>query len=224
MELENEIQIDLLKIMKAIKKRIWLILIYSILAGLVGVLLTISTPSNVFNAASTVYSAAMGSYTESAEGTKAMQVYAGVVKSMKVAERATLLMGDDTITADKVYNAINVAYAEGSPILTIYAVSTDSQEAVKISKAVANAFVVEMNNIIGGNQIQVLDEASHSEISYNARREQMKCRILFALGGFVLAVAYIVITTIVSKRIERVEEASLNGKIAILGAIPLRAK
>lgn len=220
MELEKEFEIDLTKCVRALLHNWWVILLSTLLCLLVGILFTWNRSPDIYYAKSTVYSAAYGSYEQSAESTRAMQAYAELVKSLKVSERAVLLLGDETATPQMILSSVDVSYTTDSPILSILAYSTKKEEAIKISKAVANAFVIEMKNITGKENIQMLDEAYDVKIRHDGNNEQIKKRGIFALAGFLLSGLFFVIREIFSKRVVYVNDVTLNGKIEILGVIP----
>ena len=114
MKYENEMEIDVGRCMRAIVKKWWFIALMAVLFGVVGVALTLEKEMDEYGASSSVYSVSAGSYKDSQTGTSAMNDYADIATSMKVCERAALLMGNADITGKQIMNATKVTMSGGS--------------------------------------------------------------------------------------------------------------
>lgn len=221
--MENkEIEIDVGRIFKELFRKLWLILIVAALAfALSLVLIKDMKREQVYQANATVYSVANGSYKLSVEGTYAMKDYSEIIKTLKVCERAALLLGDDSIDGHYVMGSIEPFYTEDSSILTITAYDTNPQRAMKIANAVANAFVIEMRTITGGEDVQLLDEAfTYNPYQMNETSSTTK-RIIFVVVALFIVCAYIVLNEIFTSRLKTIRECTLGGDLEIIGVIPM---
>jgi|GEM_PF-566176 len=226
MQLNRIIEIDFEKCFLALVKNIKLIILFTILAALLGVLVaqTAMDDENEYEATSSVYGIVYGSFTDSADILSSLKAYGEVVKSYKIAERASLLIGDDSLDKKKIYNMISVEYDSStldySAIIYIHARSTDKVTSINCANAVAEAFVLEIANLTGKDDIQILDVASSTKVSYNARKTKGKMIIIFTIAGFVCICGFIVIQQIFSTKMYSPKEATDYGRLEILGVIP----
>ena len=215
-----EVKIDLRRYFLAIKKNKLIILIVAIASLAIGILLNYNVKPDKYRAYSNVYSVSFGSYTDSVEGVYVLQTYSDIINSRKVANRAAMIIGDDSLDGEKIKSMITYSYSEQSPVYYIYATSTDPQLSMTIANAVAKAFVIEMNNIMGEDNAQILDEAYDYEQVFNGRKDQIKNILIITLLGILLCLFIIVMISFFSNKVECVNDVTLNGEIEILGVIP----
>ncbi len=222
----NAIVIDMRKCIKAIIKNIKKILIITLITLLLGfwIALFFVDSKNEYTAISSVYSIVYGSLSDSANSIQAMISYGDIVKSYKVAERAELLIGDDSIDKYDIYNMITVQYNSSanskSSIIYIYATSKNRAISVKVANAVAQAFVLEVANMTGQDDIQILDEAFDANVSYNAITTRIMTTFLFGFLGFFSCCVIIFFRETFSMKMYSPQDATDNGKINIIGVIP----
>lgn len=215
-----EIRIDLRRYYNALKKNKFIILIVAIASLIIACLLNYKVEDDRFQAYSNVYSVAFGSYTDSVEGVYVLKTYAEIINSKKVADRAALIIGDDKIDGETIKSMISYSYSEESPVYNIYATSTDPQLSISVANAVAKAFVIELNNMMGENNAQILDEAYEYKQVFDGRKDQIKSIIVITLLGTILCMLVIVGISFFSNKVESVNDVTLNGEIEILGVIP----
>ena len=185
---------------------------------------------NRYKAEASVYSIAYGSYSDSEMGVTAIRTYSDIIKSYKVAERALLLLGDDTLTKDDIYDMIHTderviegttyVYENLSSVIRIWAESPNQQIAIRVANAVADAFVMEVNSISDVDSTQVLDYAVDAEKAYDAIKYQFQIIILSGLSGLLLGCCYVLWQVVFSKSIVSASDASLYGQIEVIGTIP----
>lgn len=215
-----EVKIDLRRYFLAIKKNKLIVIIVAIASLAIGILLNYNVKPDKYRAYSNVYSVSFGSYTDSVEGVYVLQTYSDIINSRKVANRAAMIIGDDSLDGEKIKSMITYSYSEQSPVYYIYATTTDPQLSMTIANAVAKAFVIEMNNIMGEDNAQILDEAYDYEQVFNGRKDQIKNILIITLLGTLLCLLVIVMISFFSNKVESVNDVTLNGEIEILGVIP----
>lgn len=228
---EKIVEIDITRCLKAMWKHRGWVVVTGMLGLVAGIFFSVFCVDidDQYEAVASVYSISYGSYDESAQGIQLMKAYEDVVKSLQVAERATLLLGDGSLDKFQIYEMIEVEdtstenyYDDSSNVVYIHAYASTPEMAVKVVNAVANAFVMEVNTISKNDSIQVLDEAFEAEKIYNALKKQIIFWVLGLAGGMILACTTIAIIVIFSDKISSVQDASLYGELEIIGAIPVK--
>lgn len=224
---EKIVEIDVARCLKTIwKHKLW-VLLASLLGLVAGVLLAVFyvDTEDEYCAVASVYSISYGSYDASAEGLQTIRAYEDLVKSLRVAERAALLLGDGSVDKFAIYDMIQVEEEETniydeSNIVYVTVRTTNPDTAVDVANAVANAFVLEVTSVSNDN-IQVLDEAYEAERVYNALKKQAIFCAIGLIGGMLLSCVTIACMVIFSDKISSVQDASLYGELEIIGAIPV---
>ncbi len=210
------IKIDLGRIFRALLKKWFLMAIAGIIIG--GIMFYWrSSMTQKYAATVSLYSAAYGSVSESAQVAMVMQSYASVISSYKIAERAESILGDNTITSAYIRSIVGVSFTEDSPIIYISASDSNGARAVMIVNAVAEAFIIEAQNLTGSEGVRILDKAT---MAYEISRGIKKYTALGIIGGIVAMAGLIAFAEIFSDRVYRVEDAELGGKLEIIGIIP----
>lgn len=215
-----EVKLDFRKYFMEITKKWWIIALVGCASLLFGIGLNFNVQPDRYSGCATVYSASVGSYTDSLEGIKALRDYSDIITSYKVSNRAALILGDDSLNGEDINSMISYSLSENSTVYYIYASSVDNYEAVRVANAVAEAFVIEIRNITGDENVQILDEAVDSSLTFNGRSNQIKNILLITIVGVFLAMVIIVAISFFSTKIVTVKECSDNGELKVLGVIP----
>ena len=214
--MKKVIKIDIGRILRAMLSKWYLMAIAGLLLGGIIFNMKYSTKQR-YIASVSLYSAAYGSVTETTQVAKIMQSYANVIASNKITERAASILGDNTITGSYIRSIIGVRYDELSPIIYISASDTNQMRAIVIVNAVAEAFIIEAQNLTGSEGVQILDKAN---AAYPVSKGVRKYTMLGGLGGILVMALLIAFIEIFSDRVYRVEDAELDGKLEIIGIIP----
>lgn len=222
------IEIDFLRCIKSLWEHIRLILAvtaFSLLAGAILFWFALER-ENVYEAVSSVYINADGTAYETAESSQMLVAYIDVIKSLKVAERASILLGNEGMNKYEISEMVNVDYQNNdyatfkSTVIRIRVSSKDSTAAINVANAVAQAFSLEMASITGKNDVQVLDEANGAVKIYNAKKQLLLVTGLITVGGCILICAMIVLYEIFSFRLNTIKDGTLYGQLDIIGVIP----
>ena len=229
----NEIEIDIGRCIRALWSKELLILVITFLFAVIGISLTLEEREDKYKATTTLYSVASGSYSESKTGISAMNDYVDVATSHKVCQRAAYMLGRPDIDASTVMKSITVVESESSSgssaatrlandsaIIIITAVTNDADLSMQMADAVAEAFVMEMENIIGTASVQILDEAYDYEVASYGNAERWKIRVLATAFGFIISCCMIVFFEIFDGYIRTIREGSIRGELPIIGVIP----
>lgn len=212
--------IDFVKILQILIKRVWLVVVVTVLFGLAGLAYTRGDVPNVYSARASIYSVASGSYAASVQSTYIMKDYAEIVGSKKVADRVVNALPQHNLDVKLVQSMVRTSFSEDSAIFYVYAYSNDPALVIPVANSAAEAFVLEVGNITGADNVKILDEADTVIVSYNGQREQLKTRLVFLAVGFLLICGIIALTAVFSTKVTKVDDCTLNGEIRLLGVIP----
>lgn len=232
----NEMEIadySILQNLKAAFYRLWKLKLVVFFSTVIGILLSVvyikyTGESFRYFSSATVYSAVYGSYSETVSGVTLMNTYSSVIGSTRVCERAATEIADPSITASYLKNLVSsgkVFCAGASDSSKSYGYKLDvcttlesPEYVVIITNAMANAFVSEINELLGEDVIQVFDEAT----SCFANSSGVSSKLVVALcaaAGFLLSAGLIFIKEFCSSRVFVVSQCE-NNKDLILGILP----
>lgn len=213
---------DIVVCIRAIWKKKWIVVVTVLIGFLLGLILKGGSSKDEYSTYTTIYSSTYGSYTESMAGVDAMLSYANVIMSNKVCERAITMLDTYELDVETLQEVLSVDYdSEISPIITITVTTNEEQECIDIANAVASAFIIEMQNITGERNVQVLDEAKSAEISSSALKQiAVMCLVLMMLSG-VVTCGVIFVYEFFQTRLRTVSQISEMVDVKIIGIIPV---
>lgn len=232
---KNEYEIDVFRCVRSLFRHKLFIVIVTVLAFLAGFGLTLDVGEDMYTSVATVYAAADTSYSDATAAVTAMNAYLDVASSLKVSQRAALLLGRSDVDASDIQSAVwvnsSVKKANSSStvsnfmnssatIISFFATTTDPELSRQIADAVADSYVIEMANILKLDSVKNLDSAGLGSLSTNANLEAWKNRIKFMLGGFVIACMIVVVCELLDKKVRTVREATIRNQLPIIGVIP----
>ena len=228
---KNEFEIDIVRIVRALFKRIKFILLIAILFFIVGCGVTLDIGEDKYGATATVYAAADNSYSEATAAVTAMNAYLDVAKSYKVSQRAALLMGRGDISAADIQSHVSVNSSakkntttnflnSSATIISFVATTNDPDLSMAMADAAAESYAIEMSNILKTDSVKTLDSAHSTYVAYDASRQAWMNRIIFGLVGFVIASAVVVLFEIIDRKVRTIREATIRNQLPIIGIIP----
>lgn len=228
MNYENELEIDLGRCFRALLKKWHFMAVMAVIFGVAGIALTLEPQDDMFTASSTVYSMSTESYSYAQQGVSAMNDYLNVATSMKVSERAALLMGDSRVTGEDVMKMTTASTGKkettsssiDSTIITITSETNDPVLSMEMAKAVAEAFVMEMENILGNDSIKVLDEPYAYKQTQNGVQLQWLIRIALFMVGAMIAAGIIMVMEIFDNKTSTIRECTMREQLPVIGVIP----
>ncbi len=218
--MEKEIRIDFVRCIKETFRR-WYIIIGVAMVCFLAAYIATDHSENLFSANATVYSANYGSYQQSVEGLNAMKLYSEIINSRKVADRAAMFLGNNVVGED-LLSMVSSSYTQESAVLYIKAVSANPEFAVKVANAFADSFIIEAQNITGGDNVKLLDPAQYAVQNGMSKRKKY-CLIATAVGLFI-PTAIIVLAQIFSDKVYHIEDAELDGQLEVIGIIPTETR
>ena len=214
-----EYQLNFRKILDALLKQKWIVIVVGVGAIAFGIIFIREDVPNVYSASSSIYAASDASYQEALQGMNVMRDYVNVIRSRKVAERASGYMAQQ-LSADEIMGMVWANYASDSKIITITASSSDPTLAIAVANAVADAFIQEIVSITSLESVRVLDSAYLARLVSDSRVEAMKTRLIIAAATVVVAIGIIVLFAAFDTKVVFPAEVTLGGEIELLGIIP----
>ncbi|SDB69139.1 Wzz/FepE/Etk N-terminal domain-containing protein [Butyrivibrio sp. INlla16] len=230
---KNEIEIDIFRCINALKKNIKFIAIITVLFFLVGLGVTLDKGNDTFGAKATVYASAVNSYSDAANAVTAMNAYMDVAKSYKVCQRAALILGRSDVETSDIQNSISVyssqdtnslssalAKANSATIISFTARTSDPDLSMAMADAMAQAYTIEMANILRADSVKVLDNAYTYYMAHDANKSAWKKRIIAMMVGFALSSFGVILFEILDKNVRTVREATIGNSLPVIGIIP----
>jgi len=213
--------IDIKLLLRLTLKKWFLFVAVALLSLFVALVLTAEVQPDVYQATTSLSSIVEGSTTDSLNGFRLLVYYSGLINSSKIATDAREILPDSLdVTARQIQYMIGTSFSDVSNMLYITSSSSDSQLALNVANAVAEAFVAEISNITGDDTIKIYDRAINATRTYDGRSEQQKTRITIPVVSLFLLLLIVFIWALFSDRIKSVSEAALDGKVQVIGIIP----
>lgn len=216
------IEIDIKKCFRALKKSINFIILVTLVFLLFGIFagLFLIDQNDRYKATATVYNT---SYSNSENPSRSMEHLSGIFSSRGVAERAAEIANDNNIDASSILKMSKCTYdpsGNKAAIISISAYSANKSRAIKVANAASDAFVLEVADLTGQDDIQTLDKAIDATIYYSASNTRIKTIILITFLGAFIACAIIVLREILSPKMYSSKDATAYGTLDIIGVIP----
>lgn len=222
---------NILQNMKAAFYRLWKMKTIVFLSTIIGVLAaliytTLAGDELSFYSSATIYSAVYGSISETNSGVSVMNNYSSILGTTRVCERAATEINDPKITTAYLQELISSGKVKISGAsasgkygyrLVLNTVLDSPDYVTIITNEMANAFVGEINDLLGQDVVQVFDE---SKVVF-ARKGSSNILpiIILGLAGFVLSAGIIFVKEFFSSKIQVVSQCT-NDRNQILGILP----
>ena len=209
------------------KKKMLIVLVT--MAGLLFALIFVNQKGNSirYHASATLFSAVYGASKDSSEGVAVMNRYSDMIGSSRVCERASQALVKYEITTEDLQNmvadgTISVSGASTNSMsygykLTLTVFSDSSEEILAITNAMSFAFASELNELIGSNTIQVMDEATKYSSFYTMNSPLYL--LVITGGAFVAICGIIFLMAFFSPWVRSVAQCEQDEEL-ILGLMP----
>ena len=223
--MEKVVEIDLKELLNACLRRIWLILICTVVAAALLYIYTAAFVTPMYKTEATFYvnnSLVAGesqkiSSSDLATAQRLVLTCTNIIKSDTVLEKVAQHAGLD-LTASQLRSMIGASDIDETEMFRVQVQHKDPIQAAKIANAIADVAPQEISNIIVGSTTKVIDRAKIPSAPYSPNRTTNT--ILGALAGFVLSVGVIVVTTLLDVRIKCEDDLTNVCDVPVLGVIP----
>lgn len=223
--MDRIVEVDLREILRVCLRKLWLILLSALVLGVAVYLYTafFVNPQYITGASFYVNNSLQSgesqkiSSSDLATSQRLVLTYVNIIKSDTVLEKVIDEIELD-MTASQLRGIMTAESIDDTEMFKVQISHEDPQLAARIANAIATVAPNEISNIIVGSTTKVVDRAKVPTSPYSPNR--MQNALLGALVGMVLAVAYIVIRTLMDVRIKSEEDLAAISSVPVLGSIP----
>ena len=218
----EEIEIDLLELIRVLISKIWILILTTVLGLALSAGFTILFIKPVYNSTSILYvltkTTSVTSLADIQMGTSLTQDYMVVINSRPVLEKVIDNLGLD-MSYEQLRNSVSVTNPTNTRFLEITVSSTDAYLAKKIVDEIADVSAERMAEVMETQAPNVMD---YGQISPSpASPSIVKNSIIGAMIGFIIAAGIIIIIHLMNDSIKTSEDIEKYLGINTLGAVPL---
>ena len=223
--MDHLVEVDIKEILRMCLRKIWLILLGALVVGVAVYLYTafFVAPQYIAGASFYVNNSQQSSESQKisssdlATSQRLVLTYVNIIKSDTVLEKVIAEAGLE-MTPSQIRSIMAAESIDDTEMFRVRIKHAKPWLAAKIANAIADVAPAEISNILVGSTTKVVDRAKVPTTPSTPNRTQNA--IIGALVGAVLAVAYVVIRTLMDVRIKSEEDLALISEAPVLGMIP----
>ena len=158
-------------------------------------------------------------YNDLQTATQLTKDYMELVTTRPDLEEVISSLGLDDVTYEELKDKITVSTATDGRIISITATDSDPRQAKDIADSVRNSVSAQIVQVMNVEAVNVVEEANVPD--QKARPSNMKNTALGGIVGLFIALAAVVLKTILDDRIKTEEDVERYLQLSVLGTIPL---
>lgn len=217
--------IDLIPLLKALLKKLWLIVLVGVLTGLAVFFITKVVVKPTYRSGFTAYvnnkqSQQSTDYLTSSDvsaSKQLVQTYKNILTSNTI-----LMASAKSISVEQPYETLKLKVSteiqDETEIIAIYVVDTDPKFAFEYAEAISRTAPQYMAEIVEGSSMKIIDYPVYNERRY--KPSYVRFLIVGALIGALLVAVWIIIRYFMDDTITNEEDLESKFDIPILGVIP----
>jgi len=223
---EQEIELDLREYMYIIKKRIWFIILVTILAVVSSGVISFFVLQPVYQASTTVMVGKPANYADGSQlqiqdlnlNQRLAKTYGEIVKSRGVSE-SVISQLNLNITPDQLKGKTAVKLVSDTEFITISVTDTDPQKAANIANKLASVFKTRVMNMMRVDNVQVLDDAvvPTSPIKPNKMMNMAIAGVL----GMMISLFVVFLLEYMDNTIKSPEDIQKHLGLSVIGTVPM---
>ena len=221
----QNIEIDLVALLKEIVKKLWLILLVGLIVGA-----TVYVGAKVF--IKPTYRSGFTAYVNNKQGKQTTDyltssdvnaakllvlTYQSIIKSNNILTAAAESIGVD-LPYESLAKKVSAEVKDDTEIISVYVVDTDPQFAYDYAQAIAKTAPTYMAQIVEGSSMKIIDVPEYSEKRY--KPSYLKFGLIGFLIGTLLVIIFIVVRYFMDDTIKNESEIESKFALPILGVIP----
>lgn len=222
----REAELDLKEIMHIIRKRLWFIVLVTILAVGAGGVISLFVLEPVYRASATIIVGKPSSYLDGNRlqiedlnlNQRLAKTYGEIIKSRGVLEDVISQLKLN-LTAQQLKEKTLVKLVEGTEFITISVTDTNPKRAADIANKIAEVFRFKVVNIMKVDYVQILDDAIVSELPIKPRLE-LNMAIAGVLG-MMTSIFVVFLLEYLDNTIKTPEDTEKYLGLNIVGIIPI---
>lgn len=223
--MERNVEIDLQELLRACLRRWWLILLCAVVAGVAVYFYTAIFVTPQYRTGASFYvnnSQQSGesqkiSSADLATSQRLVLTYVNIIKSDTVLEKV-IAEADLKMTPGQIRGMMTAESMDETEMFKVQISHADPYLATRVANAIATVAPAEIANILVGSTTKVVDRAKVPTSPYTPNRARNA--VLGATVGALLAVAYIVLMTLMDVRIKSEDDLMAISSVPVLGMIP----
>lgn len=212
-------EIDLKELFTFVKTKLGLLIIITVGVCLIGCIYGLFIQKPMYQSDTTVILSTDSSSITQSDITlnkNLVSTYAEIVKSRRVLDQVIEELNLDTKYED-LYEQISVSSVNDTEIIRITVEDEDAIKAKNIANVTANYFTEEVVELMGINNVKILDEAIETEKPYNIN--VVKQIIIYFMVGFILAAGVLFVIFYFDRTVKSIEQVEQKIKLPILGGV-----
>ncbi len=218
----DEIEIDLVELIGVLMSKLWMIIIFGALAGVITFLLCVYVVTPKYESTTKMYiinrqSNETLTYTDLQTGTQLTKDYQELVTSRPVLEEVRSELSLD-IDNDELKEKINVDVPTDTRIVTITVEDSSPEMARAIADSIRNSASAHISAVMNTEAVNVVEEANLPE-EPSSPKIIKDTAIGGAVGGF-FAIVIIILIYIMDDTIKNPDDIEHYLKVSVLGSIP----
>ena len=152
---------------------------------------------------------------------KLVSTYSELVKSKNIL-REVINNLKVSVDEDTLRKHVKVSSVKNTELIEITVEDENPSNAAKIANEIAKVFTEKVKEIYNINNVQIVDEAEISSVPSNINH--VKNAIMSIGIGLVIAVIYVIISSMLDTTIKTPEDVETNFNIPVLASIPMIEK
>lgn len=219
-ELNEEVEIDLSEIFKLIKKHIKLIIILGLLGMIISSAYTVFMVDKKYSSQGSVLLKAdvVNGTVDSSQINSNKMMINNYVKLLQGNNIQSQVANNLNISVGQVSGSLSITNTEDTQIIEIASTTTDAGLSKRIVDETISVFTTYLQDALDVTNVTIVDQpqVNPGPVSPNLKKNMM----LGAIGGIVVALAFILLTYLLDTKIKNPEQAEQILGIPTLGIIP----
>ncbi len=224
--MDQEIELDLKELIQIIQKRLWFIVLATVLAVSIGGIVSFFIMEPVYKASTTIMVGKPADYIEGNQlqvqdlnlNQRLARTYGEVVKSRKVSEDVISQLKLD-FTPQQLKDKTSVDLVKDTEFITISVTDTDPERAAVIANKMAEVFRIRVMDIMKVDNVQVLDDAI-VPTSHIKPRPKLNMAIAGVLG-MMISIFVVFLLEYLDSTIKTPEDIEKYLGLSVIGTIPI---
>ena len=227
--MEQETTIDLRELLEILRKRVWIVVIVTMLATVASGVISFfvltpiyeSSTQLLVNKSENKNELMLPTANDIQANLRLIDTYNVIIKSPRILEKAITNMDLD-MTASQLSAKVNVSAVRDSQVMSITVTDPDPAVAVKIANGIAATFQQEIKTIMSVDNVQILAEAKVPAFPSPVKpKPYLNIAIAFVVGlmasiGIVFLLEYLDNTIKTEQDVEQILGLSVLGAIATI--------
>ena len=223
---KNEIEIDIIPILKALLSKLWLMVLVGLVVGAItfGVTKMLIKPTYRCGFSAYVNNQQAQSSDKSTLTNQDLVAAQHLTKTFSYIIRSNTILSaslqsiDSDITYDQFSKMVSTEIKDETELISVFVVNEDPQMAYDLANAIAKTAPAYMADIVEGSSMKIVDYPVYSQRIY--RPNYMKYAVLGFLFGALVVAVIVIIRLFTDDTVRNEDEIEQRFGLPILGVLP----